>query len=114
MRTDILQIHDGLEPVYLDVLEANRRLWFLLGNPKTLTDKISDVAARLNDATPEEVKEAGEARQTLVQAIRQAFEMQPFDKRTGQGATDLHCLAVYQQFCQFLSQQEAATSAASP
>lgn len=45
---------------------------------------------------------AARAEQLLVEATRKIFDMQPFDKKTGRGATDKHVLGVITDFLKFL------------
>ncbi len=97
----VFRFFDGYNWVYGDPLELNRRLWFTAGKLDDVIKKVNFIVKKRSEATSEEIKEGHEAMKTLISSIRAAFEMQPIDKGTGQGATNAHCMAVYEQFRQF-------------
>lgn len=103
---EIFQYHDGAAEVWGDPLLIRRRLILeCKGRFDTLWDDFFfSPSEEWPDSTPEnprprwtaEEKAAGilrqaEASEPFLAAVRAAFEMSPFDKATGQGATDADC-----------------------
>ena len=79
---NIFPYWNGQQEVFGDPLAIHRRLTIALGG---VPDEV------LKAAKSEEPLQKAHARERLVEAIRAAFEMVPFDKTAGAGALDEHC-----------------------
>ncbi len=109
---------DGAATVYADPLAIHRQLTRALdGNPNRvlvdvaigkaeereayLDEESWELAVAQEEAT-EELRYA--ATEKLLAAIRQVFQMAPFDRATGQGATEKHCRDALAAFCDYMEE----------
>lgn len=91
----VFQYHDGTAEVFGDPVTIHRRLTaYLDGNP-------NQVIEATQNADP---LAAMHANDRLLAAVRVAFEM-PFDKATGEGATEDECFAALDKFTEYLEKK---------
>ena len=85
MKTNVFgPYYNGFTEVFGDPIVIHRRLWaHLQGRPNDYFDMIRQYEA-------EPVKSA-EAAESVEMAVRHSFEMLPFNKDTGEGATQEDC-----------------------
>lgn len=94
----IFKYHTGAAEQYGDPLAIERKLRALTaGQPGKLAAQTAD--PELDDAS------WARAEEKLIQAVREAFEMAPFDKTTGQGATDAMCKRLWNDFWGYLEKK---------
>lgn len=97
MNTKVFSYCNGAEDVYADPLAVYRKLFAALdGDPDAVLGKAAheDPAVHLP------------ARGQLSEAVRKAFDMAPFDAKTGAGATESDCLAAVWSFCHWLEERK--------
>jgi cytochrome c556 len=107
----VFKFHDGQKDRYADPMEVLRRVSFLLGDPAAVSKVIRDADPA---ADAEAMKAAYTATERLVVAVREAFDLAPFDPETGAGATESDCLAVWGLFSEFMAQGGPAPAPAAP
>lgn len=98
----IFSYHDGAGVVHGDPLELHRRVCFLLGDPSKVVDEVCSADAA--GADEHTIRQAMAASEKLCGAIRTAFQMVEFDRKTGQGATESQCFGVWNAFCAHLAE----------
>lgn len=102
----IFQYHNGSGEVWGDPLPIGRHMRQQLGG---------DPNEALKDARSEDVAVRDAATERLVQAVRVAFDMVPFDKATGTGADEAICLAALDRFLTWNEdQKKSAVSSPKP
>lgn len=122
MNEKIYPYDDGQARVYADPWKALSDLTRLLGgDPEGVRRRATmpppgDVLGDNNERHPPDPDalaqwrlETTEAREQLVDAVRQAFEMQPFDKVTGTGARFDQCLDLMDDFLAWVKKNESST-----
>lgn len=99
----IFEYYDGSARVFADPKTVSRRLTIAAGG-----EPDSILAAWRAEPQMEDGKEVPgsraarlQAEEKLVEIVRQAFEMVPFDKTTGMGATWDHCIDALNGFLEF-------------
>lgn len=103
----IFPYHNGAEPVFGDPLALESRLAEQFGELSGIVQKVN--AIRAKDADPLAVLEGIQARNVLIAGVREAFELVPFDRKTGQGATDDHALGVYRAWTEWTVKKNGNT-----
>lgn len=110
MTREVFSYFDGAREVWADPLTIHRRLTRALdGDPNSVLAAIQR-GREMPDATPPYVPDAGALKQAddaierLLPAIREVFAM-PFDRMTGQGATEGDCLAAVSKFVAFMEKK---------
>jgi hypothetical protein len=126
--SNIFKYFDGQNEVHGDPTAIERKLRLATGGrfydilratqkPKDYKGWLDEIA---DEKTPEErragllqsVRDANlaadQAAEEITPAIRAAFEMVPFDKTTGQGATDDHCIDAWNAFTAFREQKKSS------
>lgn len=93
---------NGEAAVCGDPLAVRRRL--------TLALQGGGVNALLQEANGADELAAAAATGRLVDAVRQAFEMAPFDPATGRGATEEDCRRALRSFSDFLEKKNQSTA----
>src|SRR3990172_4400462 len=109
----IFDYFDGVAVLKGDPLEIFDRMVHLLGcHPNQVTAQIGKVVAKPQDdgtTVYETVGEVGlpalEASRKFCEAIDMAFEMTPFDKTSGLGATKAIRFAAWKALCDFLQKK---------
>lgn len=84
---------DGAKVVHGDPLPLHRRLH------QAAAGNLGQV---LKDSRSEDIHVAYPAIEKMVAIVRDVFEMAPFDRATGKGATEAHCHDVLDGFFTFL------------
>jgi hypothetical protein len=115
--------HDGRGEAYADPLEAHRLLYQQAGG--RLGQLLDDARASGPVDSPDDSEEARAlkarnraeidarafgAALVLLAAARKAFQMAPFDRATGQGATEAGCWEVLDSFLVFLDDEKKSTA----
>ncbi len=96
-QREVFPFFDGKEDVFGDPMRIHRLLFKLLdGDPNRVIEQ----------SESEDILVAGPAEELLLEAIREAFEMAPYDRRTGQGATEAHCHAALEAFATFSDEKK--------
>lgn len=107
----IFEYQSGAETLYADPLAVSRKILLLTGgDPNRLVEQAT--AADPATAGPEALFAASSAADRLLAAVREAFDLPPFDRTTGQGATEGHVLGVWQAFCAFLQKKSPPPASA--
>lgn len=107
MDRDIFKYHNGKETVLGDPIALMRRFVIACGG---------DYQQRMRDAFPDPYPEApeanaviGQATEFLLGAVRRAFELAPWDTRTGSGANDDIAYCTLHEFMDFWVKKKATT-----
>lgn len=103
----VFRYFDGARHVYGDPLYVQNAL------ARELRGQVDQVVL---DCNSQDDLVATTALRRLLDAVRVAFEMPPFDRATGQGATDRHCRDAYDALTDFfgLSATSVAETPSSP
>lgn len=96
--------HDGEQQVYGDPLELHRGLVAKLIDPAKVVGAINQADAAQGDLNT--CFNAWAALEELIGASREVFKLQPFDRKTGQGATDAQAIAVVKHFWTWLDEKK--------
>lgn len=95
---------NGRQEVYGDPMALHRRLTIALGGTPNEVLKAAKSESPLENA---------HARERLIDAVREAFEMVPFDKTEGAGALDEDCFQALRTLLEW-TEKNASRAAASP
>lgn len=99
---------DGIKPMHADRLAIFRQILIRTrGKPNELTDRVFKVDPAT--ASIEDLTDSWEAAEQLDALVRELFQMQPFNPATGQGARVEHCWAVWDAFCEAMSEAKKKT-----
>ena len=93
---DIFQYFDGVLAVYGDPLAIERRMEEHLGQP---------IAQALQETKAAEISLSRRAEDRLFAAVREAFEMAPWYKQTGEGATEKDCRLAFKALVDFIKKK---------
>lgn len=109
----VFPYHDGSQQVFGDPFAINKRLWAAVDGrlEKIAHDAfLPPLGPGEPERDPSEHVKAIAAQQALLAAVRQAFEMAPFDRTTGQGATDQDCLDAYDAFITWMAEKKTSSA----
>ena len=114
---EIFRYSDGLRNRCGDPLAIYRKLNHLCGGdvnevyrntrkgipepPKDLPDDQFEAWEAENPPSVEDEPTRFQASETLLAAIREAFQMAPFNIETGEGADDADCMDAFNAYCEF-------------
>ncbi len=96
----IFKYHDGLQEVYGDPLLIQGEIAICFPDSVTVVATIRNT--RTDESDHVRLMAAWHARRRLCGAVREAFQMAPYDRLTGKGAVDAQCIAVWNLFQEFL------------
>lgn len=101
MNKNVFQYHNGIENVFADPLRA----WGII--LIKLEGKVAEICTRArNKDETVPVAEQQLAAMRLDDAVCVAFEMPPFDPKTGQGSTLLDRLRVWGEFSAYMDEKK--------
>lgn len=110
----IFEYHDGNNKVFADPLALRRKLYQVFdGDPDRAIQAAAKADTKYDDKGQEIPEEPAQllnrmyAEEKLVAGFRQLFDMAPFDRTTGTGASEAMCRQVWAQFVEFLEKNDA-------
>lgn len=121
-RRNVFSYYNGKEIIFADPLAVHRRLTRALdGNPNEVLGKVDLGIAGPPDSYASEEDYAAaleqerlteplryEATERMVEAVRAAFDMAPFNRLDGAGATEEDCRAALDTFIVFMEGKKKA------
>ncbi len=96
-QREVFPYFNGKEDVYGDPMRIHRLMFKLLDG---------DVNRVIEQSESEDINVSDPAEELLLEAVRGAFDMVPFDSKTGEGATEADCHAALEAFAAFSDEKK--------